>query len=320
LRWSSSCARSNRGSVVGYDDRGEPQRKAASFAPHQVEDRRQVQKACLEFIAERSGCTMGTQATTDPQANWHGALAAFGRLLFLPTQNEIGFFERFAHDMNLGIRETVPLVDRKAAQEDLRRIGPMYPKSSLRVFAPAELRACGLDLALLQFARRRLDLDLRPQDFQATGFEVPVMIARGQQASVVTIEALPTHEGFLAASIPVGRCEYAVGVLFGQICEWLQLESARLVSAERQLEAAYRDDETDLTSTALFEGLTRHSGGLIHCAAREGFLYFAEPARRSEDSHVLRVVFRPLVHRAPLSPADTEAAATMPATSQPEMR
>ncbi|MCU0949686.1 MAG: HAD hydrolase-like protein [Burkholderiaceae bacterium] len=286
-----------QGSVVGYDAGGEPQRKAAQFPPRQVTQRRLVQQACLRFIADRADCDMESESTASATAGWHGALAAMGRLLFLPQPGEIAFFEDFAHDMNLGIKETVPMIDHVAAREDLRRIGPLYPRSATRVFTTAELRGGGLDLALLNLARRRLDLDVRPQDFQDAAARVQVMVARGQSASVVEIEALPTHEGFLAAAIPIGRCEYAVGVLFGQQYEWLQLESARVATVKRQFESAYRDQEIDVTAQALLEGCTRHAGGLIQFSGREGFLYFAPPPTGAESNCVLRVVFRPLALR-----------------------
>jgi FMN phosphatase YigB (HAD superfamily) len=288
-----------QGSVVDYSDDGEPRRKAATFPPQQVEQRRRVQRACLRFIDDRAGCTMSSESSGSATAGWHGALAAVGRLLFLPQPDEVAFFECFAHDMNLGIKDTVPMIDRQAAREDLRRIGPLYCKSSTRVFTTAELRSGGLDLALLQLSRRRLDLDIRPQDFQTATSMLPVMVARGQHASVVEVEALPTHEGFLAASIPVGHCDYAVGVLFGQQYEWLQLESARVVAVHKQFESAYREQEIDLTAQALLEGCSRHAGGLLQFAAREGFVYFAPPTDAAPGSNcVLRVVFRPLAVRA----------------------
>lgn len=297
-----------QGSVVGYSEAGEPQRKDASFAPQQVEQRRRVQQACLAYVSDRAASVL-PRADTGSAGDWQGALAAFARLLFLPLPSEVDFFESFAHDMNLGVKETIPLVDRAAARDDLRRIGPLYAKSSHRIHTPAELRAHGLDLALMLYARRRLDLDLRPQDFQAAQGRLPVMVARGQQAQVVEIELLPSHEGFLVASIPIGRCEYAVGLLFGQRYEWLQLESARVALAKRQFESSCREQESDLGAQAVHEGCTAHAGGLLHFAGSDGFVYFAPPPLKVDSNCVLRVVFRPLVARAAaaLSPAPSPA-------------
>lgn len=301
-----------QGSVVGYSEAGEPLRKDAEFDPAQVVQRRQVQEACLRYVADLTGADLPHMSA---EARWQGALAALARLLFLPLRDEIEFFERFAHDMNLGVKETIPMIDRVAAREDLRRIGPLYAKTSPRIYATAELRAHGLDLALLQFARRRLDLDLRPQDFRDGSQRLPVMVARGQDASVVQIETMPSHDGFLVASVPIGRCEYAIGLLFGQQYEWLQLESVRVALAKRQFESVARELETDVGGTALFEGVVAHRGGLLECPEPQGFVYFAPPAVKVDTSCILRVVFRPLVARnsapAPVHPLRSDAGATM---------
>ncbi|MCX7902365.1 MAG: hypothetical protein N2483_08815, partial [Burkholderiaceae bacterium] len=109
--------------------------------------------------------------------------------------------------------------------------------------------------------------------------------------------ALPTFEGFYAALIPVGRAEYAVGAQFGAICEWLQLESARLVPQRRQFEALHRAGEVDLTAAAVHEGITAYDGGLLHCLHEHAFSYFEPTAPAGNEQLVLRIVFRPVVER-----------------------
>jgi FMN phosphatase YigB (HAD superfamily) len=298
----------DQGSVVGYSDDGEPRRKAADFGPQQTAARLRVQQACLRFIGDANAAATAARGPERAHGDWHGALAAFVRLLFLPMQDEADYFAAFAHDMNLGVQDTLPLVDAQAAAEDVRRIGPMYVKSSLRVFGPAELRRHGLDQSLLLLARRRFDLDLRPSDFRREPIDLPVMIVRGRESSIVRVEALATHDGWYAASVPVGRCEYAVGVLFGQLFEWLQLESARVVAVRRQFEVSSRDEELDLTAAAVHEGIRAESGGVLHCAARHAFTYFAPPAGAVDENCVLRVVFRPIAARA-ATPETKEGAA-----------
>ncbi len=297
-----------QGSVIGYGDDGVPERKSAQFDPAQGAMRSRVQQACVRYVSERAGAVLPEDAEPGgSEGRWQGAMAAFSRLLFLPLPSEIAFFEQFAHDMNLGVKETVPLIDRQAAAEDLRRIGPLYAKTSQRIYTPAELRDRGLDLALLQFMRRRLDLDLRPQDFQHRSAQLSVMVARGQDTSIVQMDAMATHDGYLSVSIPIGRCEYAVGLLLGRQYEWLQLESARVVLTKRQFESSQRLAETDITASAVYEGTVQHAGGLVHCPEPHGFIYFAPPALRPDANCVLRVVFRPLVERAHAQASAPEA-------------
>jgi FMN phosphatase YigB (HAD superfamily) len=296
-----------QGSVIGYTDRGEPRRLAAEFSPQQVASRERVQAACLQFIANAVNAAT-SEAGRSAEARFQGALAAYTRLLFLPLQGETGFFESFVHDVNMGAKETVQMVDADAAREDLLRIGPMYVKSSLRVFGPGELRRHGLDLALQLLARRRLELDLRPTDFRRDAVQLPVMVARGQDSTIVRLEALPTHDGYYSVSIPIGRCEYAVGILFGQLFEWVQLESARVATVRRQFDAFQRQREIDLTAAAVHEHTQAQAGGLLHCRQEHSFSFFAPPAPVGDESCVLRVVFRPIVRRATTAEAPASMA------------
>ncbi len=279
------------GSVVDYADDGRPLRRAADFGVAQGALRDAAQAACLRFVCEAAG------DQEDETALWHGALAAFCRLLLLPSCEEIDCFADLAHDVNLGTSDAVALVDPAAARQDVRRLGPLYARSAPRAYASAELRRAGLDLALAHIARGRFAIDLRVADLDADAMLLPVMVARDGRATVTHVSALPTLDGFFSASIPVGRCEYAVGLLFGRRFEWLQLESARLAVARNQFEAVHRDTETDLTGSALHEGMRSHAAGLLQCLGEHAFSYFEMPAGGATENCVLRVVFRPLVER-----------------------
>lgn len=305
-----------QGSCVGYTDRGEPRRQDAEFSAPQIDKRSKVQDACLQFIGNVPSAS-ASEAGRSLHAAWLGALAAYARLLFLPLADDLAFLEDFVHDVNMGGKETVQLLDAAQAREDLLRIGPMYVKSSLRVFGPGELRKHGLDLALQLLMRRRLDIDLRSTDFRRDALQLPVMVARGQESTIVQIEALPTHDGYYSASVPIGRCEYAIGVLFGQLFEWVQLESARVTSVRRQFDTFMRHREVDLTASAMHEHTRCEAGGLLHCTQEHSFSFFApQPVAGDPDGHyVLRVVFRPLAWRRAEVNSAANVAAALTATA-----
>ncbi len=294
----------DQGSVIGYDEAGAPQRKAGEISPRQAAERERVQDACLRFVADAQSAAR-SDAGRSARAEWHGAVAATVRLLLLPMQREAEFFRRFVHDVNLGLKETVPMVDSVAAGEDLKRIGPVYTVSSPRVFIAAELRSHGFELMMQQLVQRRFEIDLRPQDLRREVMVLPVMVMRGEQAGIVSVEALPTHDGYFAASIPIGCLEYSVGVLFGRLFQWLQIESARVVPVKRQLLAAYREQEVELLEQAVLDGCRWEAPGVLRCGEEQSFVYFAPPALRVHDAHTLRVVFRPVVWR---ESAETTAA------------
>lgn len=283
------------GSVIDYSTDGEPLRKPRRAAAAGDALRAEMQRGCLRFVSDAA--RFDASAAIDGAGRWQAALAACARLLLLPARTEAECLAALAHDVNLGAADTVPLVDPRAGREDLLRLGSLYLRTAPRAFASAELRAAGLDAAFAHLARSRFDVDLRVSDLYADAIDLPVMVARNGKVAHTTVPALPTHEGFYAASIPVGRGEYAVGVLFGARFEWLQLESARLATARHQFEALYREGEVDLTAAAAFEGLRAHAGGLLQCLTEHAFAYFEPPAARAAESCVLRVVFRPLAMR-----------------------
>lgn len=284
------------GSVIGYEDDGRSKRKSAHVTQRQLEHRGEAQRACLEFIADLP--TASRSACADlPIAREHGARAAFARLMFLPTRDEAAFYETFAHDVNLGVKDALPLADFAAAREDLHRLGPMYVNSTVRMHVPSELRRMGLDLALQLFTQRRFELKLNAIDFRTEIVKLPVMVANKTQASITEIEALPTFEGYYAALIPLGTNEYSVGLMFGQAYSLVQIESARAMPVAQQFTSATRQHELDLLPNAVAEGCEVLLGNLLSLASAQSFLYFTPPAKPTSAQWVLRVVFRPLVAR-----------------------
>ena len=287
----------SQGSVVGYTPDGEPIRKSAHFSEQQIASRSAAQRACLNFISD-AACAARSEAGQTDTAIDLSARAAMLRLLFLPTREESVFFETFSHDMNLGVKDTLPLADSDAAREDLRRIGPLYVNSTLRIHAPSELRRHGLDLALMLLTRRRFDLDLRAPDLRAEPLNLSVLIAKNQQASVTQVEAIPTFEGYYAALIPLGKNEFSIGLMFGQAYSVVQIESVRAMPSNRQFSSSSRAEEIDLLPNAAAEGCEQLIGGLVSFPSDQGFLYFDPPRVPTDESWSLRVVFRPIAHRA----------------------
>ncbi|MCS6945941.1 MAG: HAD family hydrolase [Sutterellaceae bacterium] len=295
------------GSVVDYSPIGEPVRKSVVQNAQAEAFRVAAQRACLRFVAE--AVQFDRVQRIDAEARWQGALACLARLLLLPAKAEAEQWAASTHDVNLGVADVLPLVNLHAAREDLRRLGAVYARSAPRVLASAELSWAGHEIALAHLTRARLGIDLRVTDLQDHALQLPAMVARNGAVTRITVHALPTFEGFYAALIPVGRGEYAVGAQFGAICEWLQLESARLVPQRRQFEAFYRAGEVDLTAAAVHEGIAAYDGGLLHCLHEHAFSYFEPTAPAGNEPLVLRIVFRPLVER---RRGDVNTAAAVP--------
>ena len=111
----------------------------------------------------------------------------------------------FAHDVNLGTRDTNKLLDSNTAKQDLRRNGLRYVGTTDRLFPSAELCGERFDLALAHFAQQRFALELRDADVRRNALVVPCIVASGTDQALVDLEAWPTHDGFFKMTVPAGE-------------------------------------------------------------------------------------------------------------------
>lgn len=286
----STCA---WGSVIDYDETG-PVRDEAGLKARQSAVREQVQAACLRYIAEAGQGMVRPPDSATPDAARQSAAAALGRLLFLPSEGELEALKSFEHDVNSGSDEQVKLFDPEVGRAGLRQWGMLYMKGARRMFLAAELRGQGLPASLSLMTQSRFGLDLRYRDYCDTAIRLPIMIGRDQQIAEETIEAQPTHEGYFVAGIPIGDCRLNVAVLFGQLYEWVQIESIGFLPL-KEFFGVKREGEFALSPAASnFQGMTAMAGGLMRCESRDGFMLVPPPPRVNDQPMVLAVVFRPI--------------------------
>jgi hypothetical protein len=213
------------GSVVDYRD-GAPVRTANDIKGRQSAVRDAVQQACLAYVRQHGSGFHTRPASCDAEAERMAAAATLARLLYFPLPAELALLRSFEHDVNLGTSQTLDLFDPAAASEGLRHWGLFYMNTAKRMFLSAELRDGGMPLSLTLMANARFGLDLKQKDFSHAAIELPIMVAQPGDISMHTVEARPTHDGYYAAIIPVGACRFSIGVQFGQLYEWVQLEAA----------------------------------------------------------------------------------------------
>ena len=220
--------------------------------------------------------------------------AALARLLFLPSPAELEALKSFEHDVNWGSDEALKLFDPEVAAEGLKHWGMFYMKGAKRMFLAAEMRGQGFPTSLSLLTASRFGLDFRYQDFCDRTLTVPILIARGAEVIEESIEAYPTHEGYFLAGIPIGDCRLGVAVLFGQLGEWVQIESVGFLPL-REFFGMTRDGDFSLTPAAKnFEGMTAMAGGLMQCQDRSAFMMTPPPPRVDDTAMALAVVFRPI--------------------------
>ena len=286
----ATCA---RGSVVDYDASG-PVRSGEGIKGRQSAVREAVQAACLRYVADAGGAVLNPPASADADAERQAAAATLARLLFLPSPSELEALKSFEHDVNWGSDEALKLFDPEVGGEGLKHWGMFYIKGAKRMFRSAELRGQGLPASLSLLAMSRFGLDLRHKDFCDRTLTVPILIARGAEVIEETIEAFPTHDGYFLAGIPIGDCRLGVAVLFGQMGEWVQVDSVGFLPLG-EFFGMKPDGEFSLAPAAKsFEGMSARAGGLMQCQDKGAFMMTPPPQRVDDTSMVLAVVFRPI--------------------------
>ncbi|WP_146151024.1 hydrolase [Allosphingosinicella deserti] len=285
-----------QGSVVDYGPKGEAIRRGGDLKATQNNIRDRIQDGCLAFANTAGRGVSRPAASDDARSRRDAAAACLARLLFMPSADEVEIFSAFEHDVNLGTSETVRLLDTDEAADGLRRRGLFYLSGNKRLHLPGELQPQGLPLNLALFSAVRFGLELRATDFEAGGLTLPVIVADDRSQTLIEVEAHRTHDGYYLATIPVGGGDYAVGVQFGVLCDWLQIEEAAFYPVRRFTPRPGEDKATPIPAPALFEGMNEEGEGLFRCSADA--LMLAPPLpQTAREPHLLAITFRPIVRR-----------------------
>lgn len=281
----------SQGSVVDYETSGKPVRKGAGVKGAQSDMRDRIQQACVAFAGRADAGIHIQPASDDADCHRHMAAGILARLLFMPSSEEVALFEAFEHDVNMGTDDMVRMLDLDESAHGLRRRGLFYLNGAERMYLAAEIQPHGLPLNLSLFSANRFGLDLRNSDFQSSSLTLPVMLADARGQVAIEVQAHATHDGFYLATIPVGAGRFSVGVHFGALCDWVEIEECAFHPV-----AAFSSEARELQLRAveaqiMYEGMTEEGAGFYRCSAEA--LLFAPPPAGVTAPHVLAVVFRP---------------------------
>jgi FMN phosphatase YigB (HAD superfamily) len=287
-----------QGSVIDYSADGRPVRAANAIKGAQSETRSAVQQGAVSYARHGGHAVVRPLPTIDMAALRHAAVAVLARLMFLPMPQELAVLAQFQHDVNLGVDATVALFDPDIARRGLRQRGLFYMRGSERMYLPAELHGEGLPVKLTLLAQRRFGLPLKYADFIDQTIALPVLIADGRKVDTATITATPTHDGYYVVPIPIGDCRFSIGLQFGQLYEWLQVESAVFMPVDRFLSDKQRSGLEEVEAVPTLEGMEQTAPHLFRCEDNAAFMMIPPPPRNDARPMMLAVVFRPIVARA----------------------
>jgi FMN phosphatase YigB (HAD superfamily) len=292
---------SDHGSVVDYTDSGDPVFDQSVIEPAQSSHVRLVQAETLHFVRDADAFFSDVGKAPTGESLRRAALAAIGRLLFLPTEPEVSYLEGFQLDMSMGTSDAFALFSRKKGLTGLRRRGLSFMERNLRngrTNYPFELRSAGIELALASFTQQRCGLQLSHSDTTLRFEELPIVVMKSENAWRSVGRAKSTYDGYFALDVPLGNGELSLGVLFGAKYDWVQIDSVELI----QTSAIYSNSESaytrDASEAVQLDGISQHAPGLFECGSGAGFL-MVNPncvTKQGDGNVVCRIVFRPLVY------------------------
>lgn len=288
-----------QGSVIDYSADGTPLRGPSDIKQQQSQVREAVQRGCLAFQRAAASAVVRPQCDHTATLWRQGAASVLARAMFLPLPGELAVVEAFEHDVNLGTQQTVPLFDRQVAASGLRQRGLFYMNGAERMLLPAEIDREGLATRLSLMVHRLFDPPFAYADFVGGGLDLAVTLvdpASGQVARR-TVQAAPTHDGFVTAAIPVGEGRFAVLAHLGALAEWFEVDSAVHVAVADFISGKHEALRRESVAQAAPEGIDRMADRLWHSPGADGQLLFPPPKAYAGTPMLLALTFRPLVLR-----------------------
>ena len=277
------------GSTIDYVADGSPVREAPELGARQNAARERVQAACLAYVRDAGRGVHRAPASASLKAQARAAASVLMRMMFLPSAAEVALFATFDHDVNLGTRQTVKMLDQADAAEGLRRQGVAYVNNVARMNVPAEIRRHGLPLNLTLLNSMRFALDLRTSDFETDGIDLAVILADATDQMVAELRATPTADGYYRLLVPIGAGRFTAAIPLGRACEHVQIAEMRFERID-DLDAGRGD--RSIAAVALYDAMTTLAPDL-YAAQPNGLVIVPPPAATSENI-VLSLIFRPI--------------------------
>lgn len=286
-------------SVVDYDEAGKAVFSETGVSKVQNKLLHVIQEEALHFVTAAQNYFNLLNIQFSPQELRDTTVGYLGRFLFLPTQQEINYFEKLKFELNLGTNDLLKMVDQKAGLERLRRRGLFFMQTTVlsKKFTtnfPSEIRAVSMELALAFLTHHRYAIDLNLNDLSLRREALKLIIVRGAEFMQSEVYAQPTYDGYFAVLIPAESREMQIGVVFGAAYKWLQLDCVEAI----KMDALYSDLEDrnsqDIMANLLCDQMVDRGAGMYECLSETALAILSVPESMLHDKVVFRLVFRPL--------------------------
>jgi hypothetical protein len=147
-------------------------------------------------------------------------------------------------------------------------------------------------------AQHRFNFEITATDFSLRREAVNIIAARDNHVSQLTINAIPTHDGYFSLVIPIGHGDYQVGIQFGAHYQWVQIDSAEIIQANELYTSKESQHTMDASANLGLDNLQFHGDGLYQSTSDAGLLVYIPSTKLGDHHYVLRIIFRPITARA----------------------
>src|SRR3546814_7081222 len=110
------------------------------------------------------------------------------------------------------------------------------------------------------------------------------MIADGNDVVLDRIDANPTHDGHFLAAVPIGPNRLTIGLLFGRLYEWVQIQAGQFAPLNQFLSHTAHGDVRD--AKRVCEGMGEMARGLFRCQDETDFMMVPPPPETTEPAQV----------------------------------
>lgn len=274
------------GSVLDYDENGQPIFDNIKLSQEQYQKSRQIQDECIRFILNAKKFFQDANIQPDFTSLRSTAMAAFRRHVYLPTVPEINYYQCFQHDKDMGADGKKTVYDVNDGFNFLRN------NVSHTYLSPYVARAASLETSLSAMLTRFFDLEIQDEDVSLQRELINVSLANDMQSLQIILSALSTANGYFLLTIPVMPNTY-FGIQFGKTYQWLQVESVSMVNlssrASENMSPHIVLDQIALKNQNLFECLSEASNMIVKP------LPLTNPQQM--QTHVLQILFRPIIRK-----------------------
>lgn len=287
-------------SVIDYDDKGIPLNTNVVMESGQNNKLLSVQAHCIQFIKDIKKYELTLDYLEFSKIR-DAAAIHLSRLLFLPTKSEIDYLSEFHFDFNMGSEDVISLMNTKTGIESLCKRGWLYSakecSDKMRTNFSAEWRAAGVELALTLMMQHRYHLEFAMNDISHRRETLAVTVFQSGVKSSLTIDAIPTYDGYYALIIPVVHSNAVIGIHYGALYHWVEISSAELVEIAKYNTAHESKSSRPADNCFSVYELQAKLGGLYECETTNAMLMFDPSHDRNPTNSLLRIIFRPIVNR-----------------------